>query len=148
MREFTFKKINEMSARDFFCIERLRINSFVVEQKITEEELDMQDLTATHVYLLNEDKTLALATCRLFKDKEHGWMFGRVCVDKHSRGLHLGQKMMESVHKYLQEHGIKQVMCHAQLQAKGFYQKLGYEASGDVFEEAGIKHILMVKKLG
>lgn len=33
INEFFFKKVDEMSGRELFCVERLRINSFVVEQK-------------------------------------------------------------------------------------------------------------------
>lgn len=55
INEFFFKKVDEMSGRELFCVERLRINSFVVEQKITLPELDDTDLVATQVYLLNDD---------------------------------------------------------------------------------------------
>jgi len=36
---------------------------------------------------------------------------------------------------------------HGQTQAEGFYEKLGYQASSDVFMEEGIPHVLMVKEL-
>jgi predicted GNAT family N-acyltransferase len=38
--------------------------------------------------------------------------------------------------------GERQVV-HAQLPVRGFYEKLGFTAYGDVYEEAGIPHISM-----
>lgn len=146
INEFVFKKVDEMSGRELFCVERLRINSFVVEQKITLPELDDTDLVATQVYLLNDDQTCALATCRVFK-KGGKWMFGRVAVDKDTRGQHLGAQMMKSVHQFLINQGADRVYCHAQMQAKPFYDYLGYETEGDIFDEGGVKHVMMYYKL-
>lgn len=147
MKEFTIKTIDQMSGRDLFCVSRLRINSFVSEQLITEPELDDTDLIASHVYLLNDQETCALATCRVFQEDSR-WLVGRVAVSKAARGQNLGRKVMETAHQFLRQKDAKSVYCHAQLQAKGFYEKLGYEPIGEIFEEAGIKHILMKKKLG
>lgn len=135
-----------MLGREFFCVERLRTNTFVTEQKITLPELDDQDLSAVQVYLLNNEKTLALATCRIFK-KNGQWMLGRVAVDKDTRGQHLGQQMMEQVHEYLKRKGAANLMCHAQYTAKPFYEKLGYQTFGDIFYEGGVKHVMMKKEL-
>ncbi|MCT7880256.1 MAG: GNAT family N-acetyltransferase, partial [Lactobacillus crispatus] len=70
---FTFKKIDEMTAREFYCVERLRNTTFVAEQKITLPDLDDEDLIAVQVYLLNQKQTTALATCRLFQE-DGKWM--------------------------------------------------------------------------
>ena len=145
---FKFKTIDEMSGREVFCIERLRIDTFVTEQKITLPELDDQDLTAIHAYLLNEDQTTALATCRIFQDESENWLIGRVAVSKNARGQKLGKKMLEAVHKYLKEEKrATRVSCHAQQYVQKFYESLGYQTQGKVFQEAGIDHIMMSKEL-
>ena len=145
---FKFKTIDEMSGREVFCIERLRIDTFVTEQKITLPELDAQDLTAIHAYLLNEDQTTALATCRIFQDESENWLIGRVAVSKNARGQKLGKKMLEAVHKYLKEEKrATRVACHAQQYVQKFYESLGYQTQGEVFQEAGIDHIMMSKEL-
>lgn len=145
--KFLFKKVDEMSGREMYCVERLRTNTFVTEQKITLPELDDTDLTATQVFLLNDARNNALATCRVFKDEDLGWMFGRVAVDKETRGQHLGTKMMQAVHNFLREKGAKAVVCHAQISAEAFYQSLGYQEFGAPFDEGGVKHIMMKKEL-
>ncbi|WEV71046.1 GNAT family N-acetyltransferase [Lactobacillus sp. ESL0785] len=140
--KFVFKKIDEMSGREVFCIARLRINTFVTEQEITVPELDDEDLTAIQVYLLNEEQTMAQAVCRVFQE-DGKWMLGRVAVAKAARGQHLGTDMMKQVHEYLQQQGADRLYCHAQWQAKPFYDSLGYKTQGEPFVEADVKHIMM-----
>ena len=36
---------------------------------------------------------------------------------------------------------------HAQLTARGFYERAGYAAVGDVYQEAGIAHVTMRRAL-
>ena len=146
MERFEFKKVTAMSGIEMFCVERLRTDTFVTEQKITLPELDDQDLEATQVFLLNDKHTNALAACRVFQE-EGQWTFGRVAVAASVRGQGLGRKMMEAVHEYLTQHDAKKVICHAQVHAQAFYEKLGYQTQGDIFDEGGVSHIMMVKTL-
>jgi predicted GNAT family N-acyltransferase len=39
------------------------------------------------------------------------------------------------------------VELHAQLTARRFYESAGYTAVGDVYEEAGIAHVTMRRRL-
>lgn len=143
--KFIFKNVDQMTGREMFCVERLRCNVFVTEQKITLPELDDDDLKAIQVYLLNSEKTMALATCRIFK-KDGEWQLGRVAVAKDARHQHLATEMLQRVHAFLQNRGVRDLHCHAQLTAEPFYEKLGYEKQGPIFLEGGIKHIAMIKK--
>lgn len=142
IKQFVFKKIDDMTAREVYCMARLRIDTFVTEQKITAPELDDQDLDAIQVFLLNPKKTNALAVCRIFEEDDK-WMLGRVAVSKHARGQDLGTAMMSQVHDYLKKNGVKRLYCHAQMQAKPFYDHLGYQTQGEVFTEAGVEHVMM-----
>ena len=63
-KEIQVKHFNELSAREVFCLSRIRDDVFVAEQEITVPELDDQDLSAYHVFLLNEDQSNALAAAR------------------------------------------------------------------------------------
>ena len=145
--KFYFKTIDEMTGYEAFCVERLRSEVFVSEQKITLPEIDDEDFRATHVFSLNDKKDDALATCRIFKDENGDWYLGRVVVSKDARGMYLGSKMIKEVHKYLKEKSVKGLYCHAQMTAKPFYDHLGYQAKGDIFDEGGVEHVLMFKDL-
>ncbi|RVU70682.1 MULTISPECIES: GNAT family N-acetyltransferase [Lactobacillus] len=146
--QFLIKTVDEMTGREVFCVERLRSEVFVSEQKITLPELDDIDLHAWQVFLLNEEKTDALSTCRIFQDQKLGWMLGRVAVNKTTRGQHLGSQMLQAVHKLLISRNVETLSCHAQISAKPFYDQLGYQVVGDVFDEGGVEHVMMTKKLG
>jgi predicted GNAT family N-acyltransferase len=71
----------------------------------------------------------------------------RVAVLEQARGSGIGREIMESIESHAREQGLESVHLNAQLQAAGFYQKLGYLAEGDVFIEAGIAHRSMTKRL-
>lgn len=43
--------------------------------------------------------------------------------------------------------GADQIVLAAQLTACGFYKRLGYTEEGAVFDDAGIPHVTMRKKL-
>ena len=144
--KFTFKPVTQMTGREMFCVARLRIDTFVTEQEITVPELDDEDLAAIQVYLLNDQKTNALAVCRIFQEKGK-WLLGRVAVATAARGQKLGTKMMTQVHEYLRNQRVDRLYCHAQWQAKPFYDFLGYLTKGEPFTEADIKHVMMYKDL-
>ena len=113
--KFCFKTIEEMTGYEAFCVERLRNEVFVSEQKITLPEIDDEDFHAIHVFSLNDGKDNALATCRIFKDENGDWYLGRVVVSKDARGMHLGSKMINAVHEYLKEKNVNRIYCHAQM---------------------------------
>jgi len=46
-----------------------------------------------------------------------------------------------------EEKGIAKVKLHGQIQAKEFYEKMGYKTVSDVFMEENIPHVVMVKDL-
>jgi predicted GNAT family N-acyltransferase len=43
--------------------------------------------------------------------------------------------------------GVTEVELHAQVSARGFYERAGYTAVGDEYEEAGITHVTMRRSL-
>jgi len=63
------------------------------------------------------------------------------------QGKHFGKHLLEEVITFCKQQGFKEIILHAQLTAKGFYDKLGFTPFGEEFEEAGIQHISMMKTL-
>ena len=45
------------------------------------------------------------------------------------------------------DRGFVEIVLHAQVAVAGFYRRLGYVEEGDLFEEAGIPHVAMRKKI-
>lgn len=71
----------------------------------------------------------------------------RVAVSQAARGTGLGREIMLAMEETARKEGFQRLKLNAQTHALRFYEKLGYEPYGDVFEEAGIEHIAMEKPL-
>lgn len=54
---------------------------------------------------------------------------------------------MERIHEDLRDRGFRTAKLHAQVSVSGFYERLGYQAHGDVFVEADIPHQEMRRPL-
>ncbi|MFY9436602.1 MAG: GNAT family N-acetyltransferase, partial [Limnochordia bacterium] len=56
-------------------------------------------------------------------------------------------QLLEAMVGYLTELGLSEAYLGAQIQAVGFYEKAGFAAEGELFDDAGIPHRMMRKKL-
>ncbi|GMU61187.1 MAG: hypothetical protein AMXMBFR34_29500 [Myxococcaceae bacterium] len=127
---------------------------FIEEQSVPESlERDADDATAWHVLALS--KGHAIGTGRLVAlpqppDGEAGaWgRVGRMAVLQNERKGGVGKKLLEALEAEAARRKMNGILLHAQLSAMEFYKKHGYEPHGAVFEEAGMPHLEMKKKLG
>jgi Predicted acyltransferase len=123
----------------------IREEVFMEEQGFT-EEFDAIDDIATHLVLYNADQ--AIGCCRLFSGEiSDKYILGRLAVRKTQRGKSLGRAIVIEAEKYLQSKGIRMLALSAQLQAKGFYERMGYAASGSITYDEGCPHVYMEKEL-
>ena len=123
----------------------IRTTVFVEEQEVPLElEMDEYDAIATH-FLLRDGET-PLATARLV-DKHGLAKIGRVAVLKEARGRGLGLLLMQAVIEEAKRRGFTESVLDAQTYAVPFYARLGYIAEGEEFDDAGIPHFLMRRKL-
>jgi predicted GNAT family N-acyltransferase len=108
----------------------IRLAVFADEQGFT-DEFDEQDDQAWHIEVWDEQ--VGVATGRLYRHHDQTCCIGRVAVMKNYRHRHIGRYIMQSLEEHAKMIGFNFVQLSAQCQAKGFYQKLGYEAMGDVY---------------
>ncbi|GHV61546.1 GNAT family acetyltransferase [Bacteroidia bacterium] len=128
---------------------RIRRLVFVEEQLVPLDiEIDEHEAQCTH-FVLYENNGLAVATARFLPDREHEGVaiLQRMAVLKEYRGKGRGGEVIRAVESFALSHHIYEIVLHAQLTAKGFYEKKGYAAFGDEFEEAGITHVSMKKRI-
>ena len=78
-------------------------------------------------------------------DKEIRMM--QVAVDGKYQREGIGHQMIAYAEKRAKEAGYSRVIMHAMLSVVHFYEKLGFRAEGDIFEENGITFAKMVKDL-
>ena len=129
----------------------LRKEVFVLEQGVPPEmEEDELDQDCKHAVLYNA-LNLPIATARLISNNQPGKQLtgkvGRMVVRRELRGTHWGAKVLCALEGVARARGDKYLSLSAQLQAQGFYEKQGFRATGDIYEEAGIAHIEMCKSL-
>lgn len=117
---------------------------FVKEQGFV-DEFDELDNTSTHILVSHNLKPVA--TARFYKKDNKNWIIGRFAVVKEYRNKGIGRFLMEKIELKIKENGGVCAELSAQLQAKGFYESLGYTASGDIYYDQHAKHIHMEKNL-
>ncbi|MHC5904567.1 GNAT family N-acetyltransferase [Streptomyces sp. S6] len=138
---FTVRVTDDLTA----CF-TLRKEVFVAEQGVPEElEYDADDAGALHVLAVRDDG-VPLGTGRLVDEGEVGHL-GRLAVTREARGLGVGAALVRAIEGAARERGFRAVELHAQTHALGFYERLGYEAYGAEFSEAGIAHRAMRRSL-
>ena len=127
----------------------VRLAVFVHEQQIPEtEEWDADDADAVHAVVTNLS-SLPLATGRLITQGQpqgHA-KIGRMAVLRSSRGIGLGDKVLLALMEHARSKGIQHIGLHAQVSAKAFYARHGFQAEGDEFDEVEIPHQLMTLTL-
>lgn len=66
---------------------------------------------------------------------------------KAARGTGLGAVLVRAVEAAGRARGATELELHAQVQALGFYERLGYTAEGPEYLDAGIPHRTMTRVL-
>lgn len=137
-------KITE--TRDITTCRHLRRVVFIDEQGVAEsDELDDLDDQAIHLLALINDQPIGSA--RLLVTDYIG-KIGRVCVLKQARGAGVGAALIRAaVDHFRQIPGITKAKLGAQVHALGFYENLGFQATGPIYDDAGIEHRDMVLDL-
>lgn len=112
---------------------------FMDEQGISEpEEFDDLDAVATHVLATQDGVPVGAA--RLLFDGATG-KIGRVCVLPQARGTGLGADLIRFALAHFEHRGdISRAYLSAQVYAIGFYERLGFTAYGEDYDDAGIPH--------
>ena len=120
----------------------IRFAAFVEEQGATGVELDDEDPKCVHAVAFDGDGK-AVGTGRLLPDGR----IGRMAVKQEWRRQGVGAELLKALIEAARQKGHKEITLSAQLQAAEFYREQGFEAEGKVYQEAGILHQLMRKKL-
>jgi predicted GNAT family N-acyltransferase len=130
------------------ALAELRRRVFVEELGVPPEiEQDAADDAAVHV-ISRADDGRVVATGRLLLPQGAGpATIGRMAADASVRGGGHGSAVLAELHRQAAARGIPEVELHAQITARRFYERAGYEAVGQEYEEAGIRHITMRRVL-
>ncbi|WP_432055202.1 GNAT family N-acetyltransferase [Streptomyces sp. bgisy022] len=134
----------------------VRKEVFVAEQGVPEDiEYDAHDAGAVHVLAVGADGrplgTGRLLTGAAAAERIGGapgvGSLGRLAVLREARGLGVGAALVRALEDAARARGLTAVDLHAQTHALRFYERLGYEAYGPRFADAGMPHRAMRRAL-
>lgn len=81
-------------------------------------------------------------------DDPHAWRLRGMASDPAVRGAGYGSMALRAAEEHARAHGATTLWCNARLPARGFYERHGWEAYGEVFEIPGIgPHVRMRRNL-
>ena len=142
---------------DLDAILDLRSAVFIDEQLVPEEE-EIDDLDSLKsivddkvIHLIAKENNKIIATARMFVEdrsiisssRETHLHVGRVAVRYDARKTGVGRLIMNKCHQVAVQRGYSMLTLSAQVQALGFYERLGYQARGKIYLDAGIEHLDM-----
>ncbi|MBT2615876.1 MULTISPECIES: GNAT family N-acetyltransferase [unclassified Bacillus (in: firmicutes)] len=126
----------------------IRKEVFVEEQGFPLEfefdEFDTLNALSEHILVYYNEKPVGTGRLRVVDGLGK---LERICILEPYRKFGLGKIILKTLEEIAKEQGVTQVKLHGQTQAEGFYKKLGYRTSSDVFMEDGGPHLLMIKEL-
>ncbi len=124
-------------------LRQIRETVFVLEQHVPVElEWDGLDVNCIHALATDHDES-AIGTGRLLPDGH----IGRMAVLRVWRGRGVGYRLMELLMREARRNGHPKLLLNAQVSAVPFYERFGFVARGNLFDEAGIPHVGMSLEL-
>ena len=143
--EFICKRFYELTLDELYEMLRVRCRVFVVEQECPYQDVDGTDRHSLHLFFRDGDGVAAYLRIFPKPGEENTVQIGRVLTVK--RGVGLGRRLMEqAIHTAAAEFPGAELYLEAQVQAIGFYEKVGFRVTSDEFDEDGIPHVEMRKK--
>lgn len=141
MAEITVKVVDW---EQYPVIEIIRRRVFQDEQKVqAQQDLDGKDKLCPQLIAYLDNAVVGTARIRYLDNKTA--KIERLAVLSYARGNGIAKRIMQKALEVIVSEHISEVRIHAQEYIKGLHQQLGFEQVGEVFLEAGIPHVKMVK---
>ncbi len=112
-------------------------------------QLNPDDLARekNNILVLAHENGLATGCCMLVTESEKIIRLKQMAVDNTVQKNGVGSMLVSFCENWARNHNYGQILLHAREVAMGFYEKLGYTAFGERFEEVNIPHFAMRKDL-
>jgi ElaA protein len=134
-----WQRFEALGAEQLYELLRFRQNIFVVEQRCAYPDLDGLDQGAWHLLARAEG---GLVGCLRLIPRP--LRIGRVAVAAPLRRCGLGRRLMdEALLRCREHHPGEAVALTAQTYLASFYRSLGFEPTGEPFDDFGLTHVDM-----
>ena len=152
MLRWQWKAFAELSLDELYDVLALRQEVFVVEQRSIYQDVDGLDRASEHLLAMDEAQGTPFLAAYL-RVLPPGVKFpaecslGRVVTSPKARGRGLGRELTErGIARLVERFPGTAIRISAQHYLQRFYESLGFQAEGDVYDEDGIPHIEMVRR--
>ncbi|MFM9023693.1 MAG: GNAT family N-acetyltransferase [Solirubrobacterales bacterium] len=123
----------------------LRREVFVVEQRVAEaEEFDGREEECVHVVAVEDGRVIGC--CRLLPAGEVVKL-GRMVVASGRRREGVAAALLAESDRQAAALGASRITLSAQTYVVSLYEQAGYEVASEPFDEVGIEHVRMEKRL-
>lgn len=140
--KFISKTFQELSATEIYEILKSRMEIFLLEQKIVCMDLDNVDYDSLHCFFTDDKRVTGYLRAFVSDEENRVVTIGRVLTLEHKKGL--GTELMQKSIDAIKNHfSCDKISVHAQKQAEGFYEKMGFSTVSDKFLEEGVAHVTM-----
>ncbi|MGI9279440.1 MAG: GNAT family N-acetyltransferase [Endozoicomonas sp.] len=154
MINWQWSRFEELSGQEVYSILKARQDVFIVEQDCPYHDADGLDQTSLHLSGWGKDRNdlaaYLAAYLRVIPPSSQSPVvaIGRVITSSSYRGSGLGKEMMRlAVEKALELFPEHDLYLSGQAHLQAFYGAYGFEAEGEIYEEDGIPHIAMYKRV-
>lgn len=144
MTNLIVKKVD--TSQELKDAQEVRRQVFTEEQGIKRER-DINGLDQNSDHVIAYDNDIPIGTARIRYKIGIQAKLERIAVLKPYRGQGIGKRIIAASIGLAKTKGALEVILDSQQSAAGFYEKLGFRQEGAPFEEVGIPHIAMTKKL-
>lgn len=139
-------RLKAMSGPEVYEVLALRQAVFMVEQNIPVLDADGRDAEALHLCGRGSEGLAAYARIFAPQDNDDPVKIGRVVVAESARGRGLGRALMEQALECAYDLAPDaQVFVSAQAHLVPFYESLGFEADGAIYDDHGVPHVDMLR---
>lgn len=144
--DFKLVHFSDLRLEELYEILRLRSEIFVVEQNCVFLEPDNKDQKSWHLMIRQEGKLAAYSRLLPAGLSFEEMSIGRVVTAGFARGSGLGRILMQrSVEACFELFGEGPIRIGAQYHLRKFYESIGFEVTGEIYDEDGIDHAEMIR---
>lgn len=144
---FVCQPLHQFTAVQWHAILTLRSSVFVVEQHCFYLDPDGDDVISLHIGMYEHDALIGCARIIPPHYKSDEAWIGRFCLHREHRRGGKGAVLFAYCLKQIEQHyGAVNVALSAQCSKQSYYERFGFEAVGEPYDDAGIQHITMKLK--
>ena len=147
MLTWQLKHFKELSGTELYNLMRVRQEVFIVEQTCPYLDADGKDIYCQHLTGYVDGEIAAYARIVPPHVSYNEPSIGRVITTAKYRTGGYGKLLMQkAITETINAYGAVDIRIGAQLYLKNFYESFGFVQQGEVYDEDGIDHIIMLRR--